>query len=102
MPESTDKSSVEYLLYQNCNIDPTKEIRLLQISPGAADEPITCKLVPAALDSGVKYTALSYVWGSPEKTCSVIIDGLEVAVTANLYNALRRIRSQSPNAAVFL
>lgn len=38
------------------------------------------------------YTALSYTWGNPEKSCSVSINGKRLAITANLDQALRSLR----------
>ncbi|KAF2729104.1 heterokaryon incompatibility, partial [Polyplosphaeria fusca] len=41
----------------------------------------------------VQFNALSYVWGSPEKTASMVCNGLNVAITQNLHDALTVIRT---------
>lgn len=69
-----------------------KEIRLLEIAPAEWDEEIRCKLVHALLPNEPTFSALSYVWGSAKKTKSVILDGIEHPITANAYDALRRVR----------
>lgn len=40
------------------------------------------------------YSALSYRWGDPSVTKSIEVDGYEIHVTTNLYNALSMFRSQ--------
>lgn len=41
------------------------------------------------------YTALSYVWGDPAPTETIILDGKSVGITENLATALRDIRDSS-------
>jgi hypothetical protein len=41
------------------------------------------------------YTALSYVWGNPEKAGTILVEGREIHITANLEAALRNIRNGS-------
>ncbi len=85
-------------------LDPSKhETRLLEIAPSADDTaPITCKLHVISLDSNTKpeYVALSYVWGNPEETAPIKVNGFDCKVTTNLESALRHIRK--PNEAVML
>lgn len=38
------------------------------------------------------YDALSYAWGSPEKTMSISIDNYDLPITVNLHAALLRLR----------
>ncbi|KAH0538457.1 hypothetical protein FGG08_004955 [Glutinoglossum americanum] len=40
------------------------------------------------------FTALSYTWGDPNDTRSIILNGVEVAVGANLESALRSLREE--------
>jgi hypothetical protein len=86
---------------------PGNCIRLLQLLPGSED-PIylRCKLFECDLhasDGGSRpYEALSYVWGSEEKTQSIIIVGhgeneqndQELRVTSSLYEALLELQDQ--------
>ena len=70
------------------------EIRILTLRHGHDDDPITCDLQVAQLDSSIKptYDALSYVWGDPTIRSPVILDGRLHQVTVNLAAALRRLR----------
>ncbi|KAK3947845.1 hypothetical protein QBC32DRAFT_401322 [Pseudoneurospora amorphoporcata] len=70
-------------------------IRLLQLLPSEdEDAAIHCRLFPATLDSkGTRpYEALSYVWGSEDKPCSISINGCDLAVGKNLYVAMLYFR----------
>ena len=44
-------------------------------------------------DRMVQFNALSYVWGSPKKTASIVCNGLKVPITPTLYDALAVIRT---------
>ncbi|KAF2809786.1 uncharacterized protein BDZ99DRAFT_342198, partial [Mytilinidion resinicola] len=50
-------------------------------------------------DSAPKYEALSYVWGPPEPTKSITLNGQEVSVGVSLFAALHGLRllNQSTN-----
>lgn len=41
------------------------------------------------------YTALSYVWGDPNNTSPICVDGNSLSITMNLYSALRDLRHES-------
>ncbi|OAL03805.1 ankyrin, partial [Phaeosphaeriaceae sp. SRC1lsM3a] len=69
--------------------------RLLQLLQG--DGPaIECMLYQAFLDGTdtVPYEALSYTWGSIEKSAIVIVNGKALKITTNLYTALQHLRSK--------
>ena len=76
-------------------------IRLLRLMPDedeAAD--IQCELFEYSLrDSGSSrthlYDALSYVWGNPNETLPIFIDGHVLDITASLHAALLRLRDHS-------
>jgi hypothetical protein len=70
-------------------------IRILRIDPGAGNEQLSGTLVHTALDDRPVYDALSYVWGKPDLCRRIIIDGLALTITANLDQALKRMRSRS-------
>ncbi|KAK6607425.1 hypothetical protein H4I96_03660 [Botrytis cinerea] len=74
--------------------DPIKdgEIRVLEIKPGAFDEPIHCTLSPCLLDDNPTYDALSYTWGDPSARAPINVDGHVFMATTNLESALRYFR----------
>ena len=50
---------------------------------------------------GLEYVALSYTWGDPFPTCSILIDGQAVEVRNNLEAALRHIRQPVQPVAIW-
>ncbi|KAF2229511.1 HET-domain-containing protein [Viridothelium virens] len=71
-------------------------IRCLLLEPGSGNEPLVGHLVVRPIDSGPPYDALSYTWGDPEKTESILCnDAVRIGVTANLGKALHRVRLPS-------
>ena len=74
-----------------------REIRLIVLLPSRDPEAeIRCRLCMEPLDNKPKYEALSYVWGSAENPCSILIDGISFQVTRNLYSALHQLRFSTP------
>lgn len=73
------------------------DIRLLDIHPGAAEDPIVISLRAASLSENPDFEALSYVWGDPTATREVLCrgkndNGATLGVTANLFDALAQLR----------
>lgn len=80
--------------------DPT-EIRIVKLHQGLWDDPITCELENYSLGSkielrerGQELIALSYVWGDPEVTEPISVNGVQYPVTINLAQVLRRVRQR--------
>lgn len=73
-----------------------REIRVLTLLPGNKEEPVKVDLTTKSLNSGPIYNALSYVWGDLASAGklgnTIMIDGHEFPVTANLLSALRHLR----------
>ncbi|KAF2159824.1 hypothetical protein M409DRAFT_60426 [Zasmidium cellare ATCC 36951] len=96
--------------YPPVDIEPSKEIRLLDLLPGRFDDEIHCKLLKHALNfseppfreydfqvnqSELAYEAVSYAWGSPKDVVAIQLDGHgSFLVTRNLRAAFKRLRSQ--------
>ncbi|OCK95857.1 HET-domain-containing protein [Cenococcum geophilum 1.58] len=77
-------------------------IRLIELQPALeSSAPIRYKLVHANLsrfggdDILNHYMALSYVWGCPDKTRRVWINGTSLEITANLFSALCNIPDET-------
>jgi hypothetical protein len=77
-------------------------IRLLEIKPALdSSAEIRCSLAHTTLskcdnrDIFGNYTALSYVWGSPDKVETIFVDGLSLGATVNLFSALRDLRDDT-------
>ncbi|KAH7088033.1 heterokaryon incompatibility protein-domain-containing protein, partial [Paraphoma chrysanthemicola] len=74
-------------------------IRLLRIMPHEDETAdIQCELFEYPLHisrSTHPYEALSYVWGDPDKTYPILVQGTRFNVTVNLYAALLQLRNHS-------
>ena len=71
--------------------------RLLILLPGVRQD-IWCEIFQAELNEReppASYEALSYTWGTPDKTHSVTMNGAKLRVTFNLYIALRYLRDKA-------
>ncbi|KAH8682947.1 heterokaryon incompatibility protein-domain-containing protein [Tricladium varicosporioides] len=71
---------------------PKRHIRLLILQPGEAGSALHGRLELACIDNDPVYEALSYTWGAPEATSVLHCQGLSIPLTANLYDALSRLR----------
>ena len=76
----------------------TRTIRLLHIEPGDLDEDIICFLKTYDLETAPAFEALSYVWGSTDLEAHILCNDVGVGITANLLEALRRLRPKKGKA----
>lgn len=91
-------------LYQDLDA-ARSEIRLFKLSPSADDNtPIKTELVKASLsnESGPEYYALSYVWGDPNVTVPITVNGQARLVTSNLGMALRYLREKEMSIVLWV
>lgn len=63
-----------------------RQIRLIKITSTKPE--LVCKLEVVSLEDKPTYSALSYVWGDPAITRTVLVNGERVNVTTNLASAL--------------
>lgn len=69
-----------------------KQIRVLRVHPGTADQPLVCDLEHTYIVEPIRYEALSYTWGPTEPPYFLQCGMAQVRVTKNLHNALVRFR----------
>jgi hypothetical protein len=69
------------------------EIRLLTLVEGRNSAFVWCKLDHHSLSKHPPYTALSYHWGNPAITKTVMINEQKAQVTVNLEAALRQLEA---------
>lgn len=70
-----------------------RDIRLLFIAPQQSHtNDIWCSTYQVSFREKPPYETLSYAWGDPELSESIICDGKRLRVTKNLYAALLRLR----------
>ncbi|KAK4950930.1 hypothetical protein LTR10_010923 [Elasticomyces elasticus] len=70
-----------------------REIRLITVGLNKNND-VACQLSVISLDSGVVYTALSYVWGTEEPTECIWVDGYPFMIRRNLYGYLRLVATE--------
>ncbi|VUC26593.1 unnamed protein product [Clonostachys rosea] len=73
---------------------PTGTIRVVAIEPDHGYAPINVQLYEVSMEeaASVEYTALSYMWGSPQDPKTIYCQGEPIYVTVNLYEALQALR----------
>ncbi|KAJ3547684.1 hypothetical protein NM208_g1397 [Fusarium decemcellulare] len=79
-------------LYTNLNLSKA-EIRLLLLQPSTdPEENVQCSIQTVSLDDGPTFEALSYSWGDPAASKSIILDEQPLKVTLSAWTALRALR----------
>ncbi|KAK5660445.1 hypothetical protein OQA88_12989 [Cercophora sp. LCS_1] len=69
-----------------------RQIRILLLHPGEADDAIVCFLETVCLDHQPEYEALSYTWGDPSDTRKISVNNQQCDITVSLQNALMALR----------
>lgn len=67
-------------------------IRLLELEPGAPNDPVVLRLFVVELEHAPEFDAISYVWGSEKNRMPVTCNGRHLDVTVNLHAAFVRLR----------
>ncbi|SPN99183.1 uncharacterized protein DNG_02218 [Cephalotrichum gorgonifer] len=106
MSVANPNEDIDPLLYRKLGAnrldDAVQEIRLISIDsipdPANPDE-IACTLRAVSLrDAADDFFALSYVWGDPHDTESILINGHRFEATRNLVEALRQVPVVKPES----
>lgn len=88
-------------IYKRLDTSKANSFRILKLQPGDKDASIVCNLIHARLDVRPRrrrrrkqpaYEAISYVWGSSERTIPINCNGKRLHITENLRDALVRVR----------
>jgi hypothetical protein len=69
-----------------------KVIRLVELLPGAGNEPVSLRLLIAELGHHPDYEAISYVWGDARQTTPVLCNGRPFNITISLDAVFKRVR----------
>ncbi|XP_014554397.1 hypothetical protein COCVIDRAFT_28549 [Bipolaris victoriae FI3] len=73
-------------------MEDCKYIRVIELLPGTRQDDIACRLLQAELREGLKYEALSYVWGDMSQTTPIQVDDLTLQIGESLRSALLDLR----------
>ena len=80
-----------------------EDIRLIILYPAESREaPLLSELIVVSLSSGTIYYALSYTWGSDEKTHSLSTSDGDIPITGSLASALFRFRSTTEKTLLWV
>ncbi|KAM7211320.1 Heterokaryon incompatibility protein (HET) domain containing protein [Rhypophila decipiens] len=81
-------------------LNPTTEIRILELLPGINSEPIRCNLIHTDLLSQhpPSYEALSYTWGTERPSCSISIKTWTNSSTTSSTSSV----SQDPASVMYI
>ncbi|KAL6875837.1 HET domain-containing protein [Trichoderma longibrachiatum] len=94
-------------MYSYSPLQGPRHIRLLRLLPDwNKNAPLRCQLFEYPMlelgDGTHMYEALSYVWGSPEKPYTLYIDEKSMPITANLHEALLRLRNRMIERVIWI
>jgi hypothetical protein len=87
--------------YRYSLLEKDDSFRLIVLQPASeSHEPLQCRLIHTTLfdcsfDIIDHYTAVSYVWGNPNDTGTIVVDGTAMTITATLAAALRDLRDKT-------
>jgi hypothetical protein len=89
-------------LYQYPRPLQGRNIRLIQILPGAENDIIEVTIREAALgDIDVHYKAISYAWGNAQDLQPLLCEGKRHMVTRSLYRLLQRCRGDGDSTPLW-
>lgn len=88
--------------YQYKPLSDPRNFRTLYIEPGEPGSRIRGSLHESRPGDGVRYIALSYVWGSRQIVAYVMVEGRYSLVTGNLHAALQRLRSEQETLCIWI
>jgi hypothetical protein len=82
--------------YIPLSTDPSGfEFRLLVVHGASyVTEPLVCDLETEGLETAAPYDCISYVWGKGAPSKPISLNGFEVLIRENLWNALKRLRGE--------
>lgn len=88
--------TISQTMYSKLDVGDDPQIRVLKVfqplNPCNQSSPLRCELDVVRLSSCESFYALSYVWGDDSERATIMINGLEISITASLYLALRQLR----------
>jgi hypothetical protein len=79
------------------------DFRILHIRPGRKHDPIQCCLQTQNFHTSLdaEYSALSYAWGSTDRTQTIMLEGFSFPVTHNLHSALWHARDRKKRVSLW-
>jgi hypothetical protein len=93
-PFTIKSAAMATQVYEALPKDPVEQyIRTCTLYPGTGDDPLQIELQLCRLGlDNVGYEAISWVWGSPSNSTTLLYKGQSITIRQNLYDALRTFR----------
>lgn len=103
MPHQSTQTSPTFS-FDDAKLPSSKDhFRLLDLHPSPNDSsPIICNISSHRIESPKPYTALSYVWGSNDRTHVATVGGKGLGITQSLAEALRHIRDRHNAVTIWI
>jgi hypothetical protein len=95
-------SDLETDIFRYQSLSGPDTIRLLVLDPGNHTDELQGTLQEVSLSSRPKYSAVSYTWGSPLPSCSLVCNGCHLAVTQSLSDCLGNLRKTQEYIIVWI
>lgn len=81
---------------------PKSSIRVITLQPRTWPGTLKASLRTVTFASRPKYFALSYAWGPPGETKSILLDGKKLEIRKNLHDALLHLRDKTGNHTLWV
>ncbi|KAI0534098.1 heterokaryon incompatibility protein-domain-containing protein [Xylaria digitata] len=90
--------------YRYRPLPPSAQTRIIVLEPSSdASAPLICKIEELRVESDEGFEALSYTWGEPSFTETLIVNKVNfLRITPNLRDALRRFRLSSTSRRLWV
>lgn len=92
-PEILEDVSIIYRRHP-LSASTTRVLHILPATSPDMSDTISCQLSVISIDPSPEYRALSYVWGDPSATKSILVDNTPFEVRENLWNYLAQARHE--------
>ncbi|CAK7204240.1 hypothetical protein SEUCBS139899_006995 [Sporothrix eucalyptigena] len=89
---AADPETNEPVGYKYSSLKNDEEIRLLELYPGSGDDIIRVELYSAPIEHLPPFEAISYCWGDPTFSYTILVNEKPLAITSSLHGALKRFR----------
>ena len=87
------KSSIGSQEFKYEKITKSRQIRLLKLPQRKPRDEVWCEVIAVSLGHTPAYNAISYTWGSSEKTHEILLSGARCAVSSVVHERLQGRRS---------
>lgn len=85
-------------------LDGEYALRFLKLAPGDSSDQLSLELVHDSIAQGpvVRYEALSYTWGDPLPTKTVLCNGLQFELRINAFEFLQQLRQRTATRLLWM